>query len=319
MKKLISLVVPMYNEEEMAPIFHEAVSKLLDNLKEKYDVEYVYVNDGSKDKTWEIIKSLKEKDNRVHAVCLSRNFGQEAAIAAGLSVCRGEACIIMDADLQDSPEVIEKMLDKFEEGYEVVNAKRTDRKKDSFLKRFTAKKYYDVIYKLSGKVKVPKNVNNFRLLSRKVIDQINALPEKNRVFRILVPYVGYKTAEVTFARQRRPKGKSKYNPTALFSLAGESIVATSFRPLLWPLKFGLGLTFLSFIAFVTTLVFYILGKCHIDPFLFWDNGLYLLISIIALLFGILFIFLGIVAQYVGKTYLEARDRPIFFIEEDLKD
>ena len=319
MNKLVSLIVPMYNEEEMAPIFYEAVNKVLDEVKDRYDIEYVFVNDGSKDKTWEIIKSLREKDHHIHAVSLSRNSGQEAAIAAGLYVSRGDACIIMDADLQDSPSVLIDMLNKYEEGYDVVNAKRTDRKKDSFLKRFTAARYYDVIYKLSGKIKVPKNVNNFRLLSRKVVDQINALPEKNRVFRILVPYVGYKTAEVTFAREKRPKGESKYNPTALFSLAGESIVASSSRPLLWPLKCGLLLTFLSSIAFIATLVFHILARCAIAPFIFWDTGLYLLISIIVLLFGITFIFLGIIAQYVGKSYLEARNRPLYFIDEELKD
>ena len=174
-KKVISIVAPMYNEEEMAPVFYKVLSEIMDNISDKYDSELVLVNDGSKDKTLEILKELREKDPRISIISFSRNYGQEPAVTAGVKEARGDAVIIMDADLQDPPELIYDMVKYYEEGYEVVNAKRVDRKKDTFMKRFTAEKYYDVIYKLYGKIKVPKNVGNYRLISRRVVDVLNSL------------------------------------------------------------------------------------------------------------------------------------------------
>ena len=211
------------------------------------------------------------------------------------------------------------MLKKYEEGYEVVNAKRVDRKKDTFLKRYTAKKYYDVIHTLSGKIRVPKNVNNFRLISRKVVDQINALPERNRVFRVLVPFVGYKTTEIEFVRRKRPKGETKYNFSNMFKLAGDSITSSSLKPLTWPLKCGIFLSSVSFLGLITFIVFYILECLKVEPFLYLPNAFFLLIFLLLFCFGILFIFTGIIAQYVGKAYIEAQDRPLYIIDEELKN
>ncbi len=317
MKKKLSIVAPMYNEEEMAPIFYDVLSKIMDNIKEKYDSELVLVNDGSKDNTLKILKELKEKDPRVHVISFSRNYGQEPAVTAGVKEAHGDAVIIMDADLQDPPEIIYDLLKYYEEGYEVVNAKRVDRKKDTFLKRFTAEQYYNVIYKLSGKIKVPKNVGNYRLISRRVVDILNALPEKNHVFRVMVPYVGFKTKEVEFVRPARPKGETKYNFKAMFRLAGDSITSSSLQPLLWSFKFGIGLSAISFIALIICIVFYILQKNSVYPFQVWDNTFFITISVILLMFGLLFIFLGIASQYIGRIFTEVQNRPMYYIDENL--
>ena len=205
--KKISLVVPMYNEEEMIPLFFEKMNEVLSQIK-NYKFEYVLVNDGSRDDTLKMLKEQKKVQNNIKIVSFSRNFGHEAAVCAGFQNADGDAVIVMDADLQDPPEIISKMIEKYEEGYKVVNGKRVDRKKDSFLKRTTASMFYKVIKKLSGKIKVPENVGNYRLLDKEVVDHLNALPEKNRVFRVQVPYIGFKTCEVEFVRPERPKGET---------------------------------------------------------------------------------------------------------------
>ena len=318
MKKKLSIVAPMYNEEEMAPVFYDVLSKIMDNIKDKYDSELVLVNDGSKDKTLQILKDLREKDSRIHIISFSRNYGQEPAVTAGVKVAHGDAVIIMDADLQDPPELIYELLKYYEEGYEVVNAKRVDRKKDTFMKRFTAGKYYDVIYKLSGKIKVPKNVGNYRLISRRVVDILNALPEKNHVFRVMVPYVGFKTKEVEFVRPARPKGETKYNFKSMFRLAGDSITSSSLRPLIWSFKFGLGLSGVSLLAFIISVVFYILQKFSVAPFASWGMGTYVIVSFFALMFGLVFVFIGIASQYIGRIFTEVQNRPLYFIDENLE-
>ncbi len=317
MKKTLSIVAPMYNEEEMAPIFYDVLSKIMDDIKDRYESELVLVNDGSRDRTLEILKELKSKDDRIHIVSLSRNYGQEPAITAGVKVCHGDAVILMDADLQDPPELIYDMLKDFEEGYEVVNAKRVNRKQDTFMKRFTAEQYYNVIYKLSGKIKVPKNVGNYRLLSRKVVDILNQMPEKNHVFRVMIPYIGFKTKVIEFVRPKRPKGETKYNFSSMFHLAGDSIASSSSKPLVWAFKFGIFMTALSSLATILTFVFYILGRNLINPFVYWDNATWLILSVVCLLFSISFIFIGIVSQYVGRIFVEVQNRPLYYIDENI--
>ncbi len=317
MKKTLSIVAPMYNEEEMAPIFYDVLSKIMDDIKDRYESELVLVNDGSRDRTLEILKELKSKDDRIHIVSLSRNYGQEPAITAGVKVCHGDAVILMDADLQDPPELIYDMLKDFEEGYEVVNAKRVNRKQDTFMKRFTAEQYYNVIYKLSGKIKVPKNVGNYRLLSRIVVVILNQMPEKNHVFRVMIPYIGFKTKVIEFVRPKRPKGETKYNFSSMFHLAGDSIASSSSKPLVWAFKFGIFMTALSSLATILTFVFYILGRNLINPFVYWDNATWLILSVVCLLFSISFIFIGIVSQYVGRIFVEVQNRPLYYIDENI--
>ena len=314
--EILSIIVPCYNEEEVLPIFYKETTEVLKNMDVDYEI--IYVDDGSKDKTSKIIKEFAENDSHSKYIIFSRNFGKEAAMYAGLKNSIGDYVVIMDADLQDPPELIYDLLKYFEEGYEVVNAKRVDRKKDTFMKRFTAEQYYNVIYKLSGKIKVPKNVGNFRLISRRVVDILNALPEKNHVFRVMVPYVGFKTKEVEFVRPARPKGETKYNFKSMFRLAGDSITSSSLRPLIWSFKFGLVLCPLSLVSLLLSIISYILGANNVDFFNRLDNGLFISISLIIFLFSMLFIFVGIASQYIGRIFTEVQNRPLYFIDENLE-
>ncbi|MFZ9704285.1 MAG: glycosyltransferase family 2 protein, partial [Bacilli bacterium] len=184
--KLISIVVPMYNEEKVVPLFFSAMNDVLKNIP-NYRFEIVVVNDGSKDQTLSLLKAQQGQQANLVIVNLSRNFGHEPAVAAGIKVAKGDAIIPMDADLQDPPTLIAALIKKFEAGYEVVNAKRKGRHEDTFFKRYSAIKFYQFIAKLSGKVKIPQNVGHFRLISRRVADEVNRLSERNRVFRIEVP------------------------------------------------------------------------------------------------------------------------------------
>ena len=312
--KKISLVVPMYNEKEMIPLFFEKMNEVIASI-ENYRFEYVLVNDGSKDNTLELLKAQRTKQKNIKIVSFSRNFGHEAAVCAGFNNADGDAVIVMDADLQDPPEVIKEMLKKYEEGYKVVNAKRVNRKKDSFLKRTTASMFYKVINKLSGKINVPENVGNYRLLDKEVVDHLNALPEKNRVFRVQVPYLGFKTCEVEFVRPERPKGETHYNYKSMFRLAIDSITSSSVAPLKWPLLFGIVGCGLFGVLFIVDLVLYIIQLTDYTFIPRVDTlGLLILISIflgVSILLG----FMGLIGLYISKLTFESQDRPVYIIEE----
>ena len=306
----------MYNEEEMIPLFFEKINEVLSQIK-NYTKEIVCVNDGSKDKTLELLKQYKKENNKIHIVSFSRNYGHEAAVAAGFSRALGDVMIVMDADLQDPPEVIFDLLKKYEEGYKIVNAKRVDRKSDSFLKRTTAEMYYKLIYKMSGKIKVPENVGNYRLMDREVVDKINALPEKNRVFRVLVPFAGYKTATVEFGRAPRPKGESHYNYKSMFKLAGDSIVSSSVAPLKWPLKWSLGIGFLTCIALFIDMILYICHRCNFEFMMQFNFGVFTIILFMFLCLSIILFAIGIIGEYLARIMIESQDRPVYIIEEEL--
>lgn len=316
MKKL-SIILPMYNEEEMIPLLFEKLFEILDNIK-NYSKEIVCVNDGSKDRTLELLKEYKKQYSFIHIVSFSRNFGHEAAVAAGFDYAKGDAMIVMDSDLQDPPEVIYDLLKEYEKGYKVVNAKRVDRHSDSLVKRKTAEWYYKIIRKLSGKIKVPDNVGNFRLLDREVVDTINALPERNRVFRVIVPYVGFKTATVEFVRAKRPKGKTHYNYKSMFKLAGDSIVSSSVTPLKYPMTLGMISAVFSFVGFVCDLVLFILHLSLNDFLIKFDFSLLTLASLILLMSSLILISLGIMCEYLARMMIENQDRPNYIVEEDLE-
>lgn len=308
--KKISIVVPMYNEEEMIPLFFETTNNVIKNLDNKYKVSFTCVDDGSKDRTLDLLKKQRKIQSNIRIISFSRNFGHEAAVCAGLKQSNGDIIIVMDADLQDPPEVILQLIKKYEEGYDVVNAKRINREKDPFLKRITAEGFYSIINKLSTKNKIPSNVGNFRLMTRKVVDYINELTESNRVFRVEVPYVGFPTAEVEFVRPERIKGKTHYNYKSMFRLAGDSIVSNSIEPLRWILLLGIGFLIISIILFI---IFLILKLTKVL------GTLGIILSTISIWGSIILICIGIVGNYVGRTLIETQKRPLYYIKEEIED
>ncbi len=253
--KLISIVVPMYNEEKVVPLFFAEMNKVLQNIK-NYQFEIVVVNDGSKDQTLALLKAQQTFQKNLIIVNLSRNFGHEPAVAAGIKTAKGDAIIPMDSDLQDPPTLIQSLLSKFEEGFEVVNAKRKGRHEDTFFKRFSAIKFYQFVAKLSGKVKIPQNVGHFRLISRRVADEVNRLSERNRVFRIEVPFVGFKTTEVLFDRPKRVAGETHYNLKSMLKLAVDAIASTTSVPLVWPVQIFMFVAFTFGLSLLLQLILF---------------------------------------------------------------
>jgi len=317
--KLISIIVPMYNEEAVVDYFFAGINKVLTNLENTYNFEIITVNDGSKDKTLDKLYEIQKTDKRVRVVNLTRNFGHESAVAAGLSVANGAAVIPMDADLQDPPEIIGPMLELFEKGFDVVNARRASRKEDTWIKRYTAHQFYKVIDNLAGKVKVPSNVGHFRLISRRVLLELLKLQEHNRVFRVQVPYIGYKTAEVAFVRPAREHGSTHYNFNSMFDLAFNAIISTTIKPVYWPLRFSLVFGGLTGLSIVTQIVLFIINLVNPTTLTMFNHPLWLVLNIMLVAFTIIIFFLGLIALYVGKTFIESQNRPFFIIESIKED
>ena len=316
--KKISIVTPMYNEAPMVHLFVETLEGVLSKLQ-GYEYEIVCVNDGSKDNTLELLKQEQENNNHLVIVDLSRNWGQESAVRAGLLTASGDAVIPMDADLQDPPELLPEMIGKWEEGFEVVNAKRVSRKKDTAFKRNSAGIYYRILDKLSPKVKIPQNVNNFRLLDRNVVDTINQLPETNRVLRIEVPFVGFKICEVEFARQERAKGESHYPLKSMINLATSSLTSLSTKPLSWSMPISIVLFCLFVLSGITELVLFILQVCHVHIFMsevgYWG---WLIINVLLLLGFVMGFMLTILSLYTAKIVEESQGRPSVIIREVIR-
>jgi dolichol-phosphate mannosyltransferase len=307
--KKISIVVPMYNEEKVIPLFFAEINRVLTTLPQ-YQFELVVVNDGSKDQTLTLLKAQQTKQSNLIIVNLSRNFGHEPAVAAGIKTATGDAIIPMDADLQDPPMLIAALIKKFEEGFEVVNAKRKGRHEDTFFKRFSAIKFYQFIAKLSGKIKIPQNVGHFRLISRRVADEVNRLSERNRVFRIEVPFVGFKTTEVLFDRPKRAAGETHYNLQSMMKLAVDAIASTTSVPLVWPVQVFLTVGIFFAISVIGQFVLGIFFSLEAIIHLVW-----LVTNIIILMFVLLFFILSILSLYLSRVFIETQNRPFYLIDE----
>jgi glycosyltransferase involved in cell wall biosynthesis len=308
----------MFNEQEMASLFIKRVNDVLLSLND-YDYEIVLVNDGSNDETLEILKKEQEINNKIVIVNLTRNWGHESALFAGLKVAKGDAVIPMDADLQDPPEIIPDMIKLWEEGYDVVNARRKSRKEDTLFKRKSAALFYKWANKISRGVKIPQNVANYRLISRRALDEVLALEETSRVFRIEVPFVGFKVGEVYFSRPKREKGKSKYKLSSMFSLAISSTVSLTNRPLEWSIHLTIliGLLFVisTFTQIGFLLVYLITNYLLISEF--W-NGIWLICNVMLLLTTIILFVLAVLSQYSGRSLDEVRKRPAVIIKEIMR-
>ena len=312
--KKVSIIVPMYNEEEAAPIFFEHIEKIINDNK-NYQFEIVAVNDGSRDKTLEILLEKQKSLNELVVVDLSRNWGHESAVTAGLKEATGDCVIPIDADLQDPPEIIPEMLAMWEDGYQVVNAQRSSRNKDTSFKKNTAGIYYKILNHVSSKVKVPENVANFRLLDRRVADHVIELQETSRVFRIQVPFLGFKTGAVLFAREERVKGKSKYNLRSMYNLALSSVVSLTTRPLRWSIATTIFFFSLFLLSGATELILYLISlgvDIGIGPIGF---SAWLIINVILFVSTFIFFTLGVISVYLSQAVEDARRRPTVIINK----
>lgn len=311
MLKKISVIVSCYNEEESLPLFYQEINKVMEELK-KYKFELIFVNDGSKDKTLEVIKTLRKKDNRFRFVSFSRNFGKEAAMLAGLDYSTGDYVTLMDADLQDPPKMLPEMLKYIEEdGYDCVGTRRVTRKGEPPIRSFFARRFYKLINKMS-KVEMVDGARDYRLMTRQMVEAILNCREYNRYSKGLWSFVGFKTKWLEFENVQRVAGETKWSFWKLFKYAIEGIVAFTTVPL--TIAAFLGILF-CFIAFVMIVVIICKTLIWGDPVSGWPS----LACIIIFVSGIQLFFMGIFGEYLAKTYLETKKRPIYIVKETEKE
>ena len=307
--KKISVIIPMYYEEEVAEECYKRMTFVLQNM-ENYDYEIICINDGSKDKTLTILENLAIKDKRLKVLSFSRNFGHQCAVTAGLKFVTGDVIVIIDADLQDPPELIPEMLKLWEAGNDVIYGKRKTRDGESVFKLFTAKMFYKTLNALSD-VEIPKDTGDFRLVDRKVVDTINSLPEHNKFLRGLFSWVGYKQIPFQYERKERFAGKTKYPLKKMLKLASDGIISFSTKPL--KIVGGLGIIsiVISFILLIYALISYIFKLNNLSAG--WTS-LMLGITFFA---GVQLLSLWIMSEYIARIYDESKNRPQYIIEKKI--
>ena len=310
----LAVVVPCYNEE---PVIRETVKQLSDVLTRLVAMEKIsqdsfamFVNDGSRDKTWELITEAYEADSHIYGLNLAGNVGHQNALVAGLLTAKdmSDMCISIDADLQDDVNVIEEMVDKYEEGCDIVYGVRSARKTDSFFKRTTAEGFYKVM-RFMG-IKSGYNHADYRLMSKRALDQLSQYKERNLFLRGIVPLIGYKTDCVYYERKERFAGESKYPFKKMMSFAFDGITSFSTKPMMFILGLGLVMVMISIIAGIYALISYISGQV--------TSGWTSLILSVWFIGGVILFSLGLIGQYIGKIYIEVKERPRYNIEKLLK-
>ena len=311
MRKKISVIVSCYNEEESLPLFYEEMRKVMAEMSQN-DFELIFVNDGSRDNTLKEIKELRAKDKRVRYISFSRNFGKEAAMKAGLDYSTGDYVTLMDADLQDPPKMLPEMLNILEsEHYDCVGTRRVTRKGEPVIRSFFARKFYKIINKMS-KVEMVDGARDYRLMTRQMVEAIKSCEEYNRYSKGLWSFVGFKTKWLEFENVQRVAGETKWSFWKLFKYAIEGIVAFTTAPL--TMAAFLGILF-CFIAFIMIVVIIFKTLVWGDPVSGWPS----LACIIIFVSGIQLFFMGIFGEYLAKTYLETKKRPLYIIKETEKD
>ena len=307
---LLSVIVPCYNEEENVPYFYEELMKLTPFFNEKsLDLELIYVDDGSKDGTASEVRKLHEKDKRVRLVSFSRNFGKESAIFAGFTKAKGDYVVMMDADLQDPPSMLPQMFEYIEEGYDSVATRRVSRKGEPVIRSFFARMFYKLINKIS-KTDIVDGARDYRLMTRQVVDAILSLGEYNRFSKGIFGWVGFNTKWVEYENVERAKGETKWSFWGLFLYSLEGIIAFSTAPL--AIASFMGVLF-CVVAFVIIIAIIVRSLFWQDPTSGWPS----LVCIISMVSGVQLLCLGILGQYVSKTYLEVKHRPIYLVKEEL--
>lgn len=307
-KKTLTIVAPCYNEEESLPIFYQTVVDMEEQLS-SVNIEFLFVDDGSRDNTLQVCRQLHEKDNRVHYVSFSRNFGKEAGIFAGLEKAKGDYVVIMDADLQDPPALLPEMLGYIQSGeYECVATRRVDRKGEPPIRSWFARRFYRLMNKISS-ADIVDGARDYQMMTRKVVDAIVSMREYNRFSKGIFGWVGFKRKWIEFENVERVAGETKWSFWKLFIYAIDGIVAFSTAPLVMASVFGL---IMCIVAFIFIIVIIVRTLIFGDP----TNGWPSMVCIMLLIAGIQLLCMGILGQYLSKAYLETKNRPIYLVQEE---
>lgn len=304
--KKVTIIIPAYNEEASLPFLYERIEKLINSI-DNYEFEILFVNDGSKDKTIELIKEYREKDSRISYVDFARNFGKETAMIAGLDYATGDCVIFMDADLQDPPELIPEMLKYWEEGYDDVYAQRRSRKGETWLKKFTSKMYYRVLQSLTN-VEIQKDTGDFRLLDKRCVNVLRKMRESQRCSKSMFSWIGYKKKAIVYDRDPRIAGKTKWNYGKLINLAIDGI--TSFTTS--PLRIS---TYIAIPTFAALFVYfiYVIAKCCVEHVAI--QAFQAIILLVLFFSGVQILLFGIVGEYLGRIFNETKNRPLYLVNE----
>jgi glycosyltransferase involved in cell wall biosynthesis len=306
MKKLVSYIFPIYNESGNIPALYDAIEAVIAQRKTVYDFELIFVNDGSTDDSLIKLYEIQTKDPRIVIINFARNFGHQMAVTAGLDHATGNAIIIMDSDLQDPPAVSLQLLEQWEAGSDVVYAQRRSRK-DTFFKKLSANIFYYVLFKLA-EINIPRNTGDFRLIDRRVAEQLKLFKEHNRFLRGLVSYVGFKQTAVQFDRDERLSGETGYPLKKMLKFAGDGIVGFSTVPLKIVTRVGFGFSAFSFLG-----ILYAIATKIIDSKVVVPGWTFIVIAIL-LVGGVQLIMLGVLGSYLGRIYTESQGRPLYIIE-----
>ena len=307
--KKISVIVPMYYEEKVAEECYNRLTNVLKNIKD-YEYEIIVINDGSKDKTLEILEKLAQNDEKLKVISFTRNFGHQAAVTAGLKHVTGDAIVIIDADMQDPPELIPEMLKLWEDGNEIIYGKRKTREGETAFKLLTAKMFYNTLNALSD-VEIPKDTGDFRLVDRKVVDTINLLPEHNKFLRGLFSWVGYKQIPFEYERQERFAGKTKYPLKKMLKLASDGIISFSTKPLRLVGYVGIFSIILSFIILIYSLVSFAFNLNNLTAG--WTS----IMVTVTFFAGVQLLSIWIISEYIGRIYDESKNRPQYIIDKKI--
>jgi dolichol-phosphate mannosyltransferase len=305
---LVSIVVPCYNEEAVLGTLHGRLISMLEGV-ETTSFEIIFADDGSRDRTPEILRQLQASDSRVRVVSLSRNFGHQLAVTAGLEHARGDAVVIIDADLQDPPELIPEMIARWRDGYHVVYGMRTDRPGETAFKLQTAKLFYRLINRLS-KVQIPIDVGDFRLMDRRVVDVLLSMPERDRFLRGMISWIGFRQVAVNYARAERPAGQSKYPLFKMLQFAADGVLSFS----LTPLRLALWVGFLSIGLAFAGILYAVIIRLYTND---WVRGWASIFTAVLFIGGAQLVTLGIIGEYIGRIYAEVKRRPLYVVQERL--
>jgi polyisoprenyl-phosphate glycosyltransferase len=305
MNPALSVIIPIYNEEQNIPVLYERMKHVMENLGLTY--EFLFINDGSRDRSMQLIRELAKKDDAVHFINFSRNFGHQIAVTAGLDACKGEQVVIIDADLQDPPELIAEMRAKMEEGYEVVYARRNKRKGENFMKRWTAKMFYRTLAKITS-IEIPLDTGDFRIMDRKIVDVLKKMPEQQKFLRGQISWAGFRQTYIAYDRDQRNAGETGYTYKKMMRFALDGI--TSFSN--WPLKVatisGFVVSGITFLIALYALYSRFVTKDYVPG---WTS------LILAVLFigGVQLITIGIIGEYISRLSANVRNRPLYVVAD----